>query len=122
MAHFAEINENSIVQRIVVINNLEVFDMENKTECEERGIAYCKNYFGDDTRWVQTSYNGNMRYNYAGPGYKYDKDVDAFIPSKPYNSWILNTETYRWDPPIPKPEDESKIYVWDEETLSWKTN
>jgi len=119
MAHFAEIDENNIVKRVVVIGNEEVYDIENQTEVEQFGVNFCKKLFGQDTEWIQTSYNSNFRYNFAGVNYFYDQDADAFIPPKPYNSWILNTETYTWDPPVSIP-DEEKPYIWNEETLTWE--
>jgi hypothetical protein len=120
MAHFAEIDENSIVKRVVVIGNEEVYDIENQTEVEQFGVNFCKKLFGQDTEWIQTSYNANFRYNFAGIDYFYDQDADAFIPPKPYNSWILNTETYTWDSPVSKPSD-TEIYSWNEDSLSWES-
>jgi hypothetical protein len=68
---------------------------------------------------VKTSYNGNIRKNYAGIGYTYDKDRDAFIPPKPYASWVLDETTCRWDAPVAMPVVEGKMYQWDEETVNW---
>ena len=69
-------------------------------------------------RWVQTSYNGNIRKNFAGIGYTYDEDRDAFIPPKPFDSWTLNETTCRWQAPVPYPQD-GRIYRWDEDSLTW---
>jgi hypothetical protein len=107
MAHFAKI-ENSLVTEVLVVSD----------EFEENGSDYLNN-LGLTGTWVQTSYNGNIRKNYAGIGYEYNSDLDAFIPPKPYESWILDEETCKWNPPIAYPEGEV-IYLWDEETLSWK--
>jgi hypothetical protein len=115
MAHFAEIDDNNIILRVIVVSNQDTMD-ENGNEVEAIGIAFCENFLGG--RWIQTSYNKNFRVNYAGPGYTYDPTLDAFIPPKPYPSWIFNPTTCGWDPPMPKPDD-GKFYNWDETTLSW---
>jgi len=117
MAHFAELNIDNIVQQVLVVSNSDIVD-SNGIESEEIGIGFLKKLLGADTTWKQTSYNGNFRKNYAGIGYTYDEQRDAFIPPKPYPSWILNEDTYLWDPPIPYPNDD-KQYYWNEETLSW---
>ena len=114
MAHFAQL-ENNIVKQVIVVSNQDILD-ENGQESEEKGIAFCSNLLGGT--WKQTSYNGNIRKNYAGIGYTYDEGRDAFIPPKPYNSWLLNESTCQWESPIPYPND-NKFYVWDEETTSW---
>ena len=118
MAHFAEINENNIVTRVIVVNNNEL--LHNEQELELKGIDFCESLFGH-RNWVQTSYNGNMRYNYAGQGYTYDEDNDAFYAPQPYASWLLD-EDYKWEAPVPYPEDTSddKVYAWDEENQEWK--
>lgn len=92
MAHFAEIDNNNIVQRVIVVANEELLD--NGVESEAKGIAFCKSLF--DGEWVQTSYNGNFRYNYAGIGFSYDADLDAFIAPKCHLEAVLNDE-YKWD-------------------------
>lgn len=117
MAHFAQLDENNIVVNVVVIGNKDTSDA-NGNEKEYIGAAYCERLFGG--RWVQTSYNRNFRKHYAGVGFTYDEQRDAFIPPKPFPSWVLNEETFLWDPPIPRmPPDENVRYVWDEPTLSW---
>lgn len=116
MAHFARI-KNNIVKEVIVVNNDVLLD-ENGVEQESNGIEFCRNLFGGD--WIQTSYNGNFRKNYAGLEYKYDSERDAFIPPKPYNSWILNETTCRWDPPIDMPDD-GKMYIWNENNMNWQT-
>lgn len=94
MAHFAELDENNVVLRVIVVNNNELFDGE-ENESEQLGIDFCVAHFGG--RWVQTSYNGNFRKNYAGEGYLYDPVRDAFIAPKPSNEYELNEETLRWE-------------------------
>lgn len=115
MAHFAEIGPDNTVLRVVVVHNNELLD-ENGTEQEAKGAQFCHNLFGGD--WVQTSYNGNIRKNFAGTGYTYDSERDAFIPPKPFASWTLNEETCRWEPPVAMPPD-GNTYVWNEESLTW---
>lgn len=112
MAHFAQLDENKIVTKVLVIEQ-DVIDT---------GL------FGEPSSFVQTSYNTHggvhilggtpLRKNYAGIGYTYDSDRDAFIPPKPYNSWALNETTCLWNAPIAMPTDD-KRYSWDEDTTSW---
>lgn len=115
MAHFAEIDGNNKVLRVIVVNNTDCLNAEGKEE-ESVGIAFCKGLLGGE--WVQTSYNATFRKNYAGIGFTYNADLDAFIPPKIFDSWILNEETARWDPPTPMPDD-GKFYNWDEENTVW---
>lgn len=115
MAHFAELDANNIVLRVVVVHNNEL--MDNGVESEAKGIAFCQSLFGGN--WAQTSYNATIRKNYAGIGYTYDAQRDAFIPPKPFASWLLNEDTCQWHAPVPYPTD-GKRYSWDESTLSWK--
>lgn len=117
MAHFAQLDENNVVINVIVVGNNDCLDANGK-ESEAVGIEFCKSLFGDDTRWAQTSYNGNFRKNYAGIGYTYDKNLDAFIPPKSFESWILMEETCQWSPPIPYPADGNR-YVWDESIKNW---
>jgi hypothetical protein len=117
MAHFAQIDNNNIVINIIVVHNNELLDQDGN-EIEQKGIDFCKSLFGQDTKWVQTSYNGNFRKNYACGGGVYDETRDAFIAPKPYNSWILNETTCLWEAPVPMPQD-GNLYEWNEETLSW---
>lgn len=116
MAHFAELDPQNTVLRVVVVANEECLD-ENGIESEAIGVAFCKQIFGNHTNWVQTSYNASIRKHYAGYGYTYDADLDVFLPPKPYPSWILNAN-YVWEAPIPHPNDGNK-YEWDENSLSW---
>ena len=109
MSHFAELDENNIVKQVLVVPN----------SVEHYGELYLSRDLNLGGRWVQTSYNGNMRKNYAGIGYTYDEVKDAFIQPKPYSSWVLNEETCRWEAPVAYPTD-GIMYVWDEETIDWK--
>jgi hypothetical protein len=115
MAHFAEIGLNNVVQQVIVVHNNELLD-ENGVEQESKGQEFCRNLLGGT--WVQTSYNGSFRKNFAGSGYTYDSERDAFIPPKPYNSWVLDEETCQWQPPTPMPDD-GQMYTWNEGTTSW---
>jgi hypothetical protein len=106
MAHFAELDENNIVTRVLVTDN----DFPNE------GYDWLVETFGGT--WVQTSYNATIRKNFAGIGFNYDETRDAFIPPKPFESWLLNEETCNWEAPKPYPTDE-KPYNWDEESQEW---
>ena len=115
MAHFAQLNEENLVTQVIVVANQDTADKDG-VENEAIGIEFCTNLLGG--RWVQTSYNAKIRKNYAGIGYKYDADLDAFIPPQPFASWVLNNDTAQWEAPTPYPTDD-KRYTWDEETTSW---
>ena len=114
MAHFAKINENNIVEQVIVVDNREL--LVDGIETESKGIEFCQSLF--EGNWKQTSYNGTIRKNYAGLDYVYDAARDAFIPPKPFNSWVLDEETCLWKSPAPYPVDENS-YTWDEDTTSW---
>ena len=118
MAHFAQIDENNIVIQVIVVADADLYDRDARKSWEEGGIKFCKKLFGEDTRWVQTSYNSNFRGNYAGIGYSYDESLDLFLPPKPYPSWVVNTETAQWEAPMPHPPVKMKK-VWIEETKVW---
>jgi hypothetical protein len=98
MAHFAELNDYGLVINVIVVHNNEL--LEDGQEVEAKGIEFCKQLYGSDTRWVQTSYNGNIRKNYAGVGFAYDPVRDAFIAPKPSPSWVFNEDTCCWEPTI----------------------
>ena len=115
MAHFAQLDENNVVTQVIVVGNKDCADA-NGVEKESIGIAFCERLFGGN--WKQTSYNGTIRKNYAGIGYTYNADIDAFVPPKPFASWVLNEETAQWNAPVPMPEE--GMWSWDEETVSWK--
>jgi hypothetical protein len=119
MAHFAELDEHNVVINVIVVSNNDCLDA-NGQESESLGIAFCKSLLGEDTSWVQTSYNANFRKNYAGIGYTYDLVRDAFIPPKPYSSWILVEATCQWTAPIPYPNDGAK-YFWNENITNWES-
>jgi len=116
MAHFAELDENNVVLRVIVVGNKDTADASG-VEKEYIGAAFCERLFGG--RWVQTSYNNKIRKHYAGIGFVYRADIDAFVPPQPFPSWALDIDTVVWQPPLPMPVD-GKLYVWDEQTLSWK--
>jgi hypothetical protein len=115
MAHFAQLDANNVVTQVIVVANKDTADA-NGVEKEHIGAAFCERLLGGT--WKQTSYNATLRKNYAGIGYTYDADRDAFIPPKPYASWVINNETCTWEAPVAQPTD-GKMYRWDEETLSW---
>lgn len=115
MAHFAELDENNIVLRVLVISNDDIKD-EDGNESEAVGKTFCETI--SDKVWVQTSYNNNIRKNFAFPGFTYDAIRDAFIEPQPFPSWVLNKETCRWEPPIPLPNND-KFYSWNEPTMTW---
>jgi hypothetical protein len=117
MAHFAQLDNNNVVVGIAVVHNNELLD-EHGNEIEQLGIDFCKSLFGQDTQWVQTSYNANFRKNYAWTGGTYDPELDAFIRPQPYASWILNRTTCAWESPVPYPAD-GKMYRWNEAELNW---
>lgn len=106
MSHFAEVDDNNVVLRVLVGDN----------KAPNEGYDWLVANLGG--RWIQTSYNANFRKNFAGIGFTYDEERDAFIPPKPFDSWILDEETCRWSAPVPYPED-GKEYSWDEETTNW---
>jgi hypothetical protein len=115
LAHFAQI-ENNIVTKVIVVDNKDTSNKEG-VEIEQIGIDFCSNLLGGT--WKQTSYNGKIRKNYAGVGYTYDESRNAFIPPKPYSSWLLDENTCQWKAPVGYPTD-NKEYTWDENTTSWK--
>lgn len=115
MAHFAELDANNVVLRVIVVGNADTSDA-NGVEKEHIGAAFCERLFGGT--WKQTSYNGNMRKNYAGIGFTYDAQRDAFIPPQPFPSWVLVEDTCQWTAPVAMPTD-GKMYSWDEPTTSW---
>ena len=116
MAHFAKLDENNVVTQVIVVSNRDTSDA-NGVEKEHIGAAFCERLLGGT--WKQTSYNGNMRKRYAGIGFLYNADLDAFIAPKPYASWVLNNTTADWEAPVTMPVVEGKTYTWDEPTLAW---
>ena len=117
MAHFAQIDENGVVLQVIAVKN-EVLNDLPFPESEPVGVEFCQSLFGADTLWKQTSYNNNFRKSYAGIGYTYHADLDAFISMQPYPSWSLNTDACLWEAPVPRPND-GEFYNWDEENQVW---
>jgi hypothetical protein len=119
MAHFAEIDENNIVTRVLVVGD----------DQEHRGQEFLADDLDLGGTWLKTSYNTQggvhtldgtpFRKNYAGIGYSYNATLDAFIPPKPFASWLLNEESCNWEAPVEMPVEEGKFYTWNEETVSW---
>jgi len=107
MAHFACINENNIVTLVLVVHN----------DLEHRGADFLANDLGLGGIWIQTSYNNNIRKQFAGIGHTYDPVADVFIKPQPYSSWVLD-ENFDWQPPTPRPEGIG--WYWNEEELTWK--
>jgi hypothetical protein len=115
MAHFAELDENNTVLQVIVVHNNELLDTGGN-ESEAKGVEFCSTLFGH-TNWVQTSYNHNIRKQFAGIGYTYDSDSDVFVAPQPYPSWSLD-DNFDWQPPTPMPDDDN-LYNWNEETQNW---
>jgi len=127
MASFAKLNLENIVEQVISVHNNELLD--NGIESEIKGIEFLKTLYNEPNAiWKQSSYNTNggvhsnggtpFRKNHAGIGYTYDSNRDAFIPPKPYNSWVLNETTCLWNSPIAYPND-GQFYKWNEQTLNW---
>ena len=111
MAHFAKLGTGNIIETVHVVSN-------DIATTEQAGVDFLNNLHGSRDVWKQTSYNGNIRKNFAGVGYTYDEARDAFIPPKPFNSWVLNETTCLWEAPVAYPTDGNK-YIWNETILSW---
>jgi len=112
MAHFAKLGVGNIIEKVEVVSN-------DITTNEQAGVDFLNTLYGTRDVWKQTSYNGNIRKNFAGIGYSYDQTRDAFIPPKPFNSWILDEDTCLWEAPVAKPDDE-QIYQWNETNQQWE--
>ena len=122
MAHFAKLGTDNIVEKVEVVSN-------NIATTEQDGINFLNNLYGTNDIWKRTSYNTiagvhkldgtPLRKNYAGIGYTYDEDRDAFIPPKPYSSWILDEETCNWEAPVAHPDD-GQFYNWSETNQTWE--
>lgn len=119
MAHFAQLDTENIVLRVLVVND--EYLMEDGKEVEQKGIDKLKSVYGEDTIWLQTSFNNRIRVRYAQKGYSYDPTLDAFIPPKPFPSWSLDPVTADWIPPVPEPTDapDGFDYMWVEEDQQW---
>ena len=122
MAHFAKLGTGNIVERVEVVHN-------DIATTEQAGADFLNNLYKTNDVWKMTSYNTRggihllggtpFRKNFAGIGFKYDQYKDAFIPPKPFNSWILNETTCRWDAPVVKPDDGQR-YIWNETIQNWE--
>ena len=115
MAHFAKLGVGNIVEQIIVVSN-------DIAITEQAGVDFINKLYNTRDVWKQTSYNNNIRKNFAGIGYQYDQTRDAFIPPKPFNSWILNEDTCNWNAPVAIPTtklEDNQDYSWNEQTLSW---
>ena len=135
MAHFAQLDSNNVVTQVIVVSNDDTSD-SNGVETESIGVAFCQKLLGAETNWKQTSYNANMRGNYAGIGYTYMTNVatlgvgstDIFIGQQPYASWTISTTEARWEAPITQPTltDEQvaamSYYSWDESAYQADTS
>jgi hypothetical protein len=141
MAYFAKLGTGNIVEQVISINNAVITD-NNGIEQEQLGVDFINNLYNTRDVWKQTSYNTrggkyynldntlgdqskSFRKNYAGIGYTYNETRDAFIPPKPFNSWVLNETTYDWEAPVARPEftqeqiDNKSYCIWNESILNW---
>lgn len=114
MAYFAQVDDTGTVLQVISISNDDAPDPA-PTNSEPQGQAYIRDVLGLPGTWVQTSFHGNIRRRFCGPGYRYDVTLDVFIEPQPFQSWMLD-ENGDWQPPSPRPGPE---WYWDEETLSW---
>ena len=136
MAHFAKLDDKNIVTQVIVVDNDDITD-NNGNETESLGVAFCQKLFGADTTWKQTSYNNNLRGNYAGIGATYMSNVatlgvgstDIFIIQQPHPSWSIGVGTASWYAPVAGPPDltdseraAGKLYIWDEDAYNADTN
>lgn len=117
MAHFAELDENNVVIRVLRVLDDNLLD-EDGVEQEHIGISFLHQLLGDNLRWVQTSYTGKFRGCFASTGWLYLPDRDAFIHPSPYSSWVLSNTQLQWEAPLPYPSD-GNDYDWDETTQQW---
>ena len=116
MAHFAKLGTGNIIQQVIVVSN-------DIATTEQAGSDFINKLYNTRDVWKQTSYNGNIRKNFAGVGYSYDQTRDAFIPKKPFASWLLNEESCQWESPIAKPTEtleENEYYEWNESIINWE--
>jgi hypothetical protein len=111
MAHFAKLGTGNIVERVEVVSN-------DIATTEQAGVDFLNNLYKTRDVWKQTSYNNNIRKNFAGVGYTYDENRDVFIPPRPYPSWILNETTCQWESPVAYPND-GQSYKWNEQNQTW---
>jgi hypothetical protein len=122
MAYFAKLGTGNIVEQVISINNAVITDA-NGVEQEQLGNDFINKLYNTRDVWKQTSYNNNFRKNFAGIGYQYDQTRDAFIAPKPFNSWILNEDTCRWEAPVAMPTttlEDNQYYSWNESIINWE--
>jgi len=122
MAYFAKLGTGNIVEQVISINNAVITDA-NGVEQEKLGNDFINKLYNTRDVWKQTSYNNNIRKNFAGIGYQYDQTRDAFIAPKPFNSWILNEDTCNWESPVAMPTTEledNQYYSWNESIKNWE--
>jgi len=122
MAYFAKLGTGNIVEQVISINNSVIIDV-NGIEQEKLGVDFINKIYNTRDVWKQTSYNKTFRKNFAGIDYIYDETRDAFIPPKPFNSWILNESTCLWEAPVDKPTEElenNQYYSWNESIINWE--
>jgi hypothetical protein len=122
MAYFAKLGTGNIVENVISINNAVITDA-NGVEQEQLGVDFINKLYNTRDVWKQTSYNNNIRKNFAGIGYQYDQTRDAFIPKKPFNSWILNEDTCLWNAPVAMPTttlEDNQYYSWNESIVNWE--
>lgn len=121
MAHFAQIDLDNNVLQVVVISNADIDNLPFP-ESEPVGVAFCKNLFGENTNWKQTSYSGNFRREFAAVGGFYYPPADVFVGLQPYPSWVFDSQTAQWIAPVPKPDvAQNYVAVWIEEQQKWVT-
>jgi hypothetical protein len=117
MAHFARVVDGVVTEVMILVN--EVITDNSGVEQESLGAEFLSNLYGyPSNEIIQCSYNANFRGNYPSPSWLYFEDLDIFMPPKPYESWVLNEDTYLWDAPVPMPEG-GGVYTWNEETTNW---
>jgi hypothetical protein len=116
MAHFAKLGIGNIVEQVIVVSN-------DIATTEQTGSDFINKLYNTRDIWKQTSYNNNFRKNFAGIGYQYDQTRDAFIPPKPFNSWLLNETTCQWESPVAIPTtvlEDNQYYSWNESIVNWE--
>jgi hypothetical protein len=116
MAHFAKLGTGNIVEQVIVVSN-------DIAITEQAGSDFINKLYNTRDVWKQTSYNNNIRKNFAGIGYQYDQTRDAFIAPKTFNSWILNEDTCRWEAPVAMPTttlEDNQYYSWNESIVNWE--
>lgn len=119
MAHYAQLDENNVVIRVSKVDDFYEMDDFGVLD-EKRAVSWLKKWHGQDTNWKKTSYNANMRGQYAGVGNYYDSRIDRFIDPQPYPSWRLNQDTFVWEPPTPQPPStDTHTWQWNEEFQQW---